>query len=579
MPDNAPSSSSRVELIDPSIKQTSPSEPYYNLGTFSRRITTTSEDAQAWFDRGLIWSYGFNHLEAVRCFEQAILADPEAAMAYWGYAYAKGPNYNKPWELFDAEDMDDSLRKCHYASVRAAALAQTDIERGLCEAIGHRFPKENDGKYAEWTRKYGDAMKKVYDRFGDDLDIATLYADSRMNLAPWELWDLKTGEPRADSNTKEIQTVIEKGLSQPAAMKHPGLLHLYIHLMEMSPSPESAIPASDRLRGLVPDAGHLNHMPSHLDLLIGDYRRAIASNLEGIIGDEKYREKNGAADYYAFYRLHNYHILIYAAMFNGQFKIAMETLDRMEHSLGDDVMRVGSPPLVDWLETFKTVRLHVLVRFGKWDEILALPFPDDMLFYIVTTTSLHYARALAYALKDDIPAAENEREAFRTHLAKVPDTRLEYPNKMTDILRIAEAMLDGELEYRKGNFDSAFSHLETSIQRSDNLIYSEPWGWMQPPRHAYAALKLERGEVEVAARVYAADLGFDDTLPRAHQHPNNVWALHGFHECLVKLGREAEARIVSGQLKLALAVADISVESSCFCRRVVPVSNETVCCA
>jgi len=578
MPDNAPSSS-RVQLTSPQVKKTAPSESYYDLGTFSRTIQTASPDAQIWFDRGLIWSYGFNHLEAVRCFEQAILADPQAAMAYWGYAYAKGPNYNKPWELFDTEDLNDSLLKCHYASTRAAELAQTDIERGLAEALGHRFPAENDGKYGEWTRKYGDAMEKVYEAFGDDLDVATLYADSRMNLAPWELWNIKTGEPRADSNTKEIKAVIEKGLLQPAAESHPGLLHLYIHLMEMSPSPESAIPAADRLRGLVPDAGHLNHMPSHLDLLIGDYRRAIASNLEGIVGDEKYRERNGAADYYAFYRLHNYHILIYAAMFNGQYKIAMDTLDRMEHSLGDDVMRVGSPPLVDWLEGFKTVRLHVMVRFGKWDEILALPFPDDTQFYIVTTTSLHYARALAYAIKDEIPKAETEREAFLTHMAKVPETRLEYPNKMTDILHIAEAMLDGELDYRKGNFESAFAHLQTSIDRSDNLIYAEPWGWMQPPRHAYAALKLERGETEEAARVYAADLGFDDTLPRAHQHPNNVWALHGFHECLVKLGREAEARIVSGQLKLALAVADISIESSCFCRRLEPVSNETACCA
>lgn len=504
-------------------------------------------------------------------------------MAYWGYAYAKGPNYNKPWELFDEEDLADSLAKCRLASITAARLAAansecTAVEKELCDAIIHRFPEKNDGKFGDWTRHYGDAMEKVYKDHKDDLDVAALYADSRMNLAPWELWDIKTGEPRAVSNTPIIKSTLETALSNPQALSHPGVLHLYIHLMEMSPSPETAIPAADRLRSLVPDAGHLNHMPSHLDLLIGDYRRAIASNLEGIVGDEKYLKRQGPADYYAFYRLHNYHILIYAAMFNGQFAIALQTLERMEKSITDEVMRVGSPPLVDWLEGFKTVRPHLLVRFGKWDDILALPFPDDPEFYIVTTATLHYARAVAYAVKDEIKSAEAEREKFLQAQAKVPESRMEYPNKITDILKVGEAMLNGELEYRKGNIEEGFEHLERSIYLSDNLTYAEPWGWMQPPRHALAALKLEQGFTEEAARIYAADLGFNNDLPRAHQHPNNVWALHGFHECLVQLGRKEEAGIVGQQLRLALAVADISIESSCFCRRITPVHNETTCC-
>lgn len=568
-----------IDLIGSSINAIPSSEPYYDLGAFSRCITTSSADAQEWFNRGLAWSYGFNHLEAVRCFQQAILADPDAAMVYWGYAYAKGPNYNKPWELFDKEDLEDSLVKCRHASLTARKLAKTPLEKSLAEAIAERFPEEDDGKYSEWTRRYGDAMEKVYEEYGDDLDVAALYADSRMNLAPWELWDIKTGEPREISNTPIIKRTLETALRRPEALDHPGVLHLYIHLMEMSPTPEKAIPAADRLRGLIPDAGHLNHMPSHLDLLIGDYRRAIASNLEGILGDEKYLKLQGPADYYAFYRLHNYHILIYAAMFNGQFGIAMKTLERMELSITDEVMRVGSPPLVDWLEGFKTVRLHLLIRFGKWDDILAMPFPDDRDFYIVTTVTQHYARAISYAIKDDIPQAEKEQAAFEELLVQVPESRLEYPNKCSDILRVGQAMLDGELEYRKGNVEEGFTHLQEAIKRSDNLVYAEPWGWMQPPRHAYAALKLEQGKVEEAADVYAADLGFDDTLPRAHQHPNNVWALHGYHECLTKLGREKEAKIVGQQLRLALAIADVSIESSCFCRRVQPASNETACCA
>lgn len=566
-------------LIDPSIRPVSPSESYYNLGAFSRKITTTSSSAQQWFNRGLAWSYGFNHLEAVRCFQQAILADPEAAMAYWGYAYAQGPNYNKPWELFDAEDLKHSLVKCRQASLAACRLAKSPLEKALAEAIIHRFPEVDDGKYSEWTRRYGDVMEKVYREYGDDLDVAALYADSRMNLAPWDLWDVKTGEPREISNTPIIKQVLETALAHPAVYEHPGVLHLYIHLMEMSPTPEKAIPAADRLRGLIPDAGHLNHMPSHLDLLIGDYRRAIASNLEGIVGDEKYLKRQGPADYYAFYRLHNYHILIYAAMFNGQYAIAMKTLERMELSITDEVMRVGSPPLVDWLEGFKTVRLHLLIRFGRWDDILAMPFPDDREFYIVTTATQHYARGVAFAIQNDIPSAEKEQAALEERLAQVPDSRLEYPNKCSDILRVGQAMLSGELEYRRGNVELGFEHLRDAIDRSDNLTYAEPWGWMQPPRHAYAALKLEQGQVEDAADVYSADLGFDDTLPRAHQHPNNVWALHGYHECLVKLGRDKEAKIVGQQLRLALAIADVSVESSCFCRRKQPVSDETLCCA
>lgn len=579
MPDDSTASSKAVELVDQSTQPISTSKPYYNLGTFSRFIHTSSPEAQEWFNRGLAWSYGFNHLEAVRCFQQAILADPEAAMAYWGYAYAKGPNYNKPWELFDEEDLNDSLAKCHHASLRARKLAKTPLEKGLAEAILLRFPEENDGKYSDWTRRYGDRMQEVYEEFGDDMDIAALYADSRMNLAPWELWDIKTGEPREISNTPIIKQTLEKALQNLESLDHPGVLHLYIHLMEMSPTPEKAIPAADRLRGLIPDAGHLNHMPSHLDLLIGDYRRAIASNLEGIIGDEKYLKLQGPADYYAFYRLHNYHILIYAAMFNGQLGIAMKTLERMELSITDEVMRVGSPPLVDWLEGFKTVRLHLLIRFGKWEDILAMPFPDDRDFYIVTTTTQHYARAISYAIKDDIANAESEQAEFERRLVQVPESRLEYPNKCSDILRVGQAMLNGELEYRKGNVEAGFEHLREAIKRSDDLVYAEPWGWMQPPRHAYAALKLEQGQVEEAADVYASDLGFDAALPRAHQHPNNVWALHGYHECLTKLGREKEAKIVGQQLRLALAIADVSVESSCFCRRAQPASNETSCCA
>lgn len=220
--------------------------------------------------------------------------------------------------------------------------------------------------------------------------------------------------------------------------------------------------------------------------------------------------------------------------------------------------------MIDWMEGFKSYRVHVLIRFGKWHDILQLAFPDDRQFYCVTTTMLHYARALSYSVLDQVENALEERELFREFRKKIYPSRFEYPNSWQVILNVAETM--------------AFEQLRESIKYYDNLIYAEPWGWMQPPRHAYAALQLEQGNVEEAAKTYAEDLGFSDSLPRAVRHPNNVWALHGYHECLVKLARHDEAKILEPQLTLALAVADISIESSCFCRRVQPAANQSMCC-
>lgn len=275
-------------------------------------------------------------------------------------------------------------------------------------------------------------------------------------------------------------------------------------------------------------------------------------------------------------------------MFNGQLNVALATLDRMDASLTEELMRIPSPPMVDWLEGFKSYRVHVYVRFGMWDAILALPFPEDRAFYCVTTTVLHYARALSFSVKGDTEAALAERELFRTARKNIAPSRFEFPNTWEDILGVAESMVTGELEFRRANYAAAFDSLREAIKRSDNLVYAEPWGWMQPPRHAYAALLLERGEVAMAADVYEEDLGFGGSLPRACQHPNNVWALHGYHECLVRLGRTKEARLLKPSLTLALAVADVDVQASCYCRRVVegevlqtaaPVGGGGSCCA
>ena len=544
-------------------------DDYYDLGTHGRTVTTSSAEAQLWFDRGLVWTYAFNHEEAVACFERATAADPDCAMAHWGIAYALGPNYNKPWDAFDGDDLVRTVARAHDAVERAheKAAHATPVERALVGALRARYPQSRAAEDCSvWNEPYADRMREVYESAPDDLDVATLCADALMNLTPWQLWDLRTGRPAAGARTLEAKAVLDAALATDAGARHPGILHLYVHLMEMSPTPEAALTVADRLRGAVPDAGHLLHMPSHLEVLCGDYRRVVSDNTLAVAADEKYLERAGAMNFYTLYRAHNHHFRIYGALFAGQSKVALDAAARLEAAVPEELLRVQSPPMADWLEGFLAMRVHVLVRFGRWEEILALPFPADPELHCVTTAMLHYARGVALSATGATDGAEAEREDFRAAVSRVPGTRMLFNNTCRDILAVAEAMLDGELAYRKGDHDTAFAALERAVALDDNLPYDEPWGWMQPTRHAYGALLLEQGRVEEAEAVYRADLGLDATLPRPLQHPGNVWALHGFHECLLRTGRTGEAAIVAQQLKQAAALADVPIESSCFCR-------------
>jgi tetratricopeptide (TPR) repeat protein len=554
---------------------------YFDLGSFHRTISTNNPTAQLWSDRGMVWSYGFNRSEALSCFEEVIAADPKCAMGYWGIAYAAGAYYNKPWELYDKEDLKLSTKKAYDAAHHATTLLDnaTPEEQALVRALAARHPQaEPSDDMAKWDQQYASSMRDVYEKFSDDLDIAVLYAESLMNLTPWKLWDPYTGHPTPGSRAQDVKKTLDRAFTLPGAWDHPGLLHLYIHMIEMTREPELGLKAADRLRFLVPEAGHLTHMPSHLDVLVGDYRNAIEANARAIVADDKYLDKVGALNMYTFYRVHDIHSLIYAAMLCGKSEVALEYTARLEAALPESLLSVRSPPMAEWLEAFLGVRAHVLIRFGKWEEILQLDIPKDTDLYCVTAATLHYAKGVAYAATGKVTEAEKEQKLFKEIQAKVPDTRYDYPNKCTDELKVAEAMLAGEIEYRRGNFDLAFEHLRESIQHDDNLLYSEPWGWMQPTRHAYAALLLEQGHVEEAADVYGADLGFDDSLPRGHQHPNNIWALKGMHECLTRLGRVREARMLELPLKQAQAVADVDVVSSCYCKT-EDTSGRAECCA
>ena len=551
----------------------------YDLGSFRRPVSTTNNAAQEWFDRGLVWTYAFNNEEAEKCFELSIANDPDCAMAYWGLAYTLGPNYNKPWDFFDEHDLNKTLQKARRATTTAQLKARSklisdyqsneSVELALINTLQHRYPPEVPGKdFSIWNENYASALGLVYQQFPTDLDVVTLYGEALMNLTPWQMWDIRSGQPHTGSRTLEVKGIFDSALSRDdgAAYSHPGLLHLYIHLMEMSGTPESALPIANHLRGLVPDAGHLQHMPTHLDILCGDYQRTVVSNSEAIFADEKFLAHEGSVNFYSLYRSHNYHFLIYGAMFSGQWKVALETVKRLELSLPEESLRVESPPMADWLEAFLGVRMHVLIRFGRWQDIISLSLPKDPELYCVTTATTHYAKGVAFAATGKIRDAEEERVRFHNSMKYIPSSRTLFNNTCIDILAIAATMLDGELEYRRGNFQLAFEHLRKSIALDDGLPYDEPWGWMQPTRHAYGALLLEQGHVEEAAAVYKADLGLNDTLARALQHRNNVWAMHGYHECLVKLGRTDEASIINDKLKKAVEKADSPIRSSCFCR-------------
>ena len=544
---------------------------YFDLGSYQRPVTTTSDQARLWFTRGLVWTYGFNHEEAVACFERAIAADPQCALAHWGLAFALGPNYNKPWDAFDPQDLAESVARAHAATRAAAAAAAenaTPAEKALITALAARYPSatppdpEADGQ--AWSTAYADAMRRAYREHPADLDVAVLFADALMNLAPWALWT-PDGQP-AGAATIEARAVLEAALARPGGEEHPGLLHMYVHLMEMSPRPEDALQAGDLLRDLVPDAGHLRHMPTHLDVLCGDYRRVVSSSTAAIEADERYRAERGAMNFYTLYRAHDYHFKIYGAMFAGQSRAALAAAGQLAAAIPEDLLRVQVPPMADWLEAFVPMRLHVLIRFGRWAQILDTPLPGDQELYCVTTAMTRYAKGVAGAALGRLDEARGHQREFEQAAQRVPPARTLFNNSCQDILQVAAAMLDGELAYRAGDHDIAFGHLRRAVELDDGLPYDEPWGWMQPARHALGALLLEQGRVAEAEAVYRADLGLDDTLARACQHPGNVWSLHGYHECLTRLGKPEQAGIVSQQLRLATAYADVPIRSSCYCR-------------
>jgi len=544
---------------------------YFDLGPYSREVTTSAPEAQLWFNRGLNWLFGFNHVEAIKCFQKAIEHDAECAMAHWGVSYASGPNYNLPWNRYDPAGRQLALAASYDAMQGALAHAgkATPVEQALIRALPARYPQRQAVEdMTPWDKAYTGEMRKVFSAFPDDLEVRSVFAESIMNETPWQMWDLRSGKAAVDANTEECRAVLEQAFDNvPASWDHPGLLHLYVHLMEMSPFPERALRAGDRLREIMPDSGHLIHMPTHLDVLCGQYNDVLIYNQKALETDRRFLSYSDNPGIYLAYIIHDFHFAIYGAMFLGQYKPAIAMAEELITRIPEAVLRIETPPMADFLESYLAIKQHVLVRFGRWREIIAQDLPADRDLYCSNVAMMHYAKAVAHSALGHIAEAEAEKVSFMAAKARVPKSRRMHNNVVVDLLGVAEAMLNGELDYRKSNYDAAFAHLRKSVELSDSLLYDEPWGWMQPTRHALGALLLEQGQIEEAEAVYRSDLGLDGKLSRACQHPDNLWSLHGLHECLVRRGEKAETALIKQRLDLAQARADVPIKASCFCRR------------
>ena len=550
-------------------------EKYFNLGSYRRDISTNSEAARCWFNRGLNWCYGFNQEEAIRCFKLAIDQDPQCAIAYWGVAYAAGPFYNKPWEWYGDRERIEAAKLCFEYAQKAEELKDkaTALEQKLIEAICEKHPAnhgdlEND--MPQWSQRYATAMRETYQDFPDDLDVICLTAEALMNLTPWKLWDLQAGVPASDAHTEESIEILQRGIDlceQQNIKGHPGLIHFYIHVYEMSPTPECALAKADILRDLCPDVGHLLHMASHVDALCGQWREAVAANTRAIKADLDYFELRGTGEFYMISALHNYHFKMYAAMFLGQYQPALSAANGLCNLITDDMLRIDERYLASTLEGYYSSRVHVFIRFGLWQEITELPMPEDEDLYPITTIMLTYAKAISFAALGNIDIARTLQQQFQTLYAGIPDWHIMANNPTRNILAVAAAFMNGEVEYHAGNHETGFHYLREAAKLSDELQYSEPWPWMHPPRHALGALLVEQGQVEEALQHYEDDLGISSTLPRCHQHRDNIWSLHGYHECLLRLHRSDEATGIKPKLEAALANADTAITSSCCCRK------------
>lgn len=433
--------------------------PFEPQGPYTRAVTCSGDAAQKWFDRGMGWTFGFHHEEGIKCFERALASDPSCAMAQWGIAYCNGPNYNfhAGNGYYILSEMDaipyPSMQMAFDAVQKAAALAMSvtlePVEKELIGALQLRCSWPQSPFASELLAAYSNAMRKIHARYPADADVSFLFADSLMVQRPWALWDLSSGD--GVDVCPELMATLEAGLAQHP--NHPGLCHLWVHTLEMAPQPGRALEVCDRLRTLCPDNPHLCHMPTHIDVLVGQYREGILSNQRAIEAGKKI-VANGAtgSGFFLGYICHDYHMCIYSAMLGGQYKIARDTaLDMVvAHASHESLCTMPENQLLGH-EGYVAVLLHVYIRFGKWEEILAYPLPEDADLYATTTATCHYARALAYGVAGRLEEAVTSQEAFEAALLNPAlAERFIHNNKNVATLAVGSAMLRGELAYRRG---------------------------------------------------------------------------------------------------------------------------------
>jgi tetratricopeptide (TPR) repeat protein len=564
----------------------------FDLGAHSMKVMTSSPEAQGWFDQGLNWCFGFNKEESLKCFRKALEYDPDCAMAHWGVALAVGPFYNLTWSEYGEQEANlcTKLAHSHLTEALAAPERMTPLEAHLVTALIARFQKPHAvsaQEFARWDDDYAAAMRRVYYAFPDHHDVMALFIEALLMRTPRRLWDLKTGLPAPGSDIREALSVCERSIAMKTAIgapQHPAVVHLHIHALEMSNEPERAMLSADALSTLCPDAGHMNHMPGHIYVLCGQYDRAKAASEAAIRVNDKFLDYAGPLTFYTVACCHDLHLMMHTCMFMGRYQDAIGAANKTCNLLTKEVLSVRERPKFTMsLEGYYSMKSHVMVRFGRWQKIIDEPLPSEPDLYLVTTAMQHYAKGIAHASLKRLDDSERERERFYKSVERIPPERRFFNNWARDILAVGAMMLEGEVEYHKGNYDIAFKCLRESVLRDDSLEYIEPWAWMHPPRHALAALLMEQGEYAEAEDIYRDDLGLSGKIQRCAQHPDNVWALHGLVECLQRRNGP-ELNTFEPALARALQLADIPITSSCMCRTNVGYARSALtaspdCCA
>ena len=521
-------------------------EPFFDgLGAYTRKVTTKSAKAQRYFNQGLAFLHGFNHGAAIRSFREAARLDPKCAMAHWGIALACGPHINQPTVPPAAAEL--AWKELQLA--RKRGLHATPVERDLIRALSHRYANPQPADRAPLDQAYADAMRKVWRTHPRDPDVGTLFAEAMMDLQPWNQW---TAEGQPNTGTKEILATLDAVLKRNP--NHPFANHLYIHAVEASPHTERANAAADRLRTLQPGLAHNVHMPSHIDIRCGRWKQAIETNLKAVEADRRYQKIAGPPKgFINVYVAHNQHMLAYAAMMTGQRELALKHIREMVAGLPADFLKENALQA----EGFVAMPLEVLVRFGRWDEILAEPdnYPD----YMPATRAFHHAaRALAWAAKDNPMKARQEQAIFLQKVALVPKEETFGNNTAEALTALAGRMLEGEILLRENKVEAGLAELHEAVKLEDALAYDEPPGWLIPVRHSLGAALLRANRFADAEQVYREDL----TLL-----PENGWSLLGLSQSLRAQNKKTEeAAKVQARFDQLWANADEKISSSCLCQ-------------